>query len=57
MAMARIWRNRIIAGAHTYSEVPQTWKAKVKNLFQTDVIRGEISPEQYRGYVGESYMA
>lgn len=54
--MARIWRNRIIAGAHTYSEVPQTWKAKVKNLLHLDVIRGEITAEQYRAFVGESYM-
>ncbi len=53
--MAKIWRNRIIAGTRTYAEVPLTWKNQVKALLRMDVHNGVITREQYEEYVGEPY--
>lgn len=53
--MAKIWRNRIIAGTRTYEEVPITWKAQVKVLLKADVVNGLITAEEYAEIVGEAY--
>ena len=53
--MAKIWRNRIIAGTRTYEEVPLTWKAQVKVLLRQDVVNGVITKERYEEIVGEPY--
>jgi len=53
--MAKIWRNRIIAGTRTFDEVPFTWKAQVKALLKTDTANGLISVEKYEELVGEPY--
>ena len=53
--MAKIWRNRIIAGTRTYEEVPATWKAQVKALLRQDVEDGVITEEEYAEIVGEPY--
>ncbi len=55
--MAKIWRNRIIAGTRTYQEVPLLWKAQVKNLLRQDVANGVITAERYEEIVGEPYEA
>lgn len=54
--MAKIWRNRIIAGAHHYNEVPITWMTRVKQMLQLDVSMGVISPSKYEEFVGEPYI-
>lgn len=53
--MAKIWRNRIIAGTRTYDEVPSTWKGQVKILLKADVVDGLITAEEYAEIVGEPY--
>lgn len=53
--MAKIWRNRIIAGTRTYEEVPLTWKAQVKALLKQDVVNGVITKERYEEIVSEPY--
>ena len=55
--MAKIWRNRILAGTRTYSEVPKTWKAGVKALLRQDVVDEIITAEEYEEIVGEPYEA
>jgi len=53
--MAKIWRNRILAGTRTFDEVPSTWKAQVKILLKADVVSGLITAEEYEDIVGEPY--
>lgn len=60
--MAKIWRNRIIAGTRTYEEVTLTWKAAVKALLKQDVVNGTMmgdgsifDAEKYEEIVGEPY--
>jgi len=53
--MAKIYRNRILAGTRTFDEVPQTWKAQVKNLLKEDVANGVITAKEYEDIVGEPY--
>ena len=54
--MAKIWKNRIVAGTRSFSEVPLNWRNEVKLLFRQDVINGVITAEQYQMYVGEPYL-
>ena len=53
--MAKIYYDRILAGTRTYAQVPRTWKAGVKDLFIQAVENGEITAEEYEGYIGEPY--
>ena len=53
--MAKIWRNRILAGTRTYAEVPLTWKAGTKEFLRNDVVNGLITAEKYEELVGEPY--
>ena len=53
--MAKIWRNRIIAGTRTFDEVPSTWKNAVKELLKEDVEDGVLTEEEYEEIVGEAY--
>lgn len=54
--MAKIWRNRIIAGDKAYNKCPVTWKLSVKDLLWQDVIDGVITASQYTLFVGEEYI-
>lgn len=54
--MARIWRNRIIAGTRAFDEVPWTWKKEVQNLLKLDVKNGVITAQEYEEIVGEPYV-
>lgn len=54
--MAKIWRNRIIAGTRTFDEVPATWKEQVKVLLRVDVKNGVITAKQYEDITGEPYI-
>ena len=53
--MAKIWRNRIIAGDKTYAECPQRYKAQVLALLKADVANGVITAEQFEELTGEPY--
>lgn len=45
--MAKIWRNRIIAGTQVYSDCPEKYKEHVKELLLKDVQTGIITQEEY----------
>lgn len=53
--MAKIWRNRIIAGDREYSAVPSSIKNDVLNLLKQDVANGVISAERFKEITGEDY--
>lgn len=53
--MAKIWRNRIIAGDKQYKNCPATYKAAVKALLKQDVEDGVITGQEYEDYTGEAY--
>ena len=53
--MAKIWRNRIIAGTQSYDNCPLKYKDAVKALLRQDVENGVITREQYKEYVHEDY--
>lgn len=53
--MAKIWRNRIIAGDKLYSDCPSIYKKAVKELLKADVAEGTITKEQYKDFTGEDY--
>lgn len=53
--MAKIWRNRIIAGDKTYDECPQRYKAQVLALLRQDVENGVITAEQFEEITHEPY--
>lgn len=55
--MAKIWRNRLIDenNPRSFSEVPQTWKAKVIALLKEDVVNKVITAEKYEEITGEAY--
>lgn len=54
-SMARIWRNRIIAGDKLFIDCPVKYKNDVKYLLRQDVKDGVITPEQYEEYTDEPY--
>lgn len=45
--MAKIWRNRIIAGTKTFEECPARYQSNVKALIEEDMMNGVITQEQY----------
>lgn len=51
--MAKIWRNRIIAGDKTFNECPNRYKAQVLALLRADVANGVITPEQFEEITGD----
>lgn len=55
MAMAKIWRNRIIALDKQFSACP--YKAAVKALLRQDVADGVITADDYKSFTGEEYAA
>lgn len=53
--MAKIWRNRIIAGDQEFSHCPQRYKAQVLALLRADVENGIITAEQFEELTGQPY--
>lgn len=53
--MAKIWRNRIIAGDKTYAECPQRYKAQVLALLRQDVENGVITADEFEELTGQPY--
>lgn len=53
--MAKIWRNRIIAGDKLFENCPAVYKEAVKNLLKQDVVNGVITESDYEEYTGEKY--
>lgn len=53
--MAKIWRNRIIAGDQLFENCPQKYRAQVIELLRQDVADGVISAEQFEELTGQPY--
>lgn len=53
--MAKIWRNRIIAGTQKFDDCPSRYKDTVLNLLRTDVVNGIITAERFKELTGLSY--
>lgn len=53
MAMAKTWRNRIIAGTQIFSKCPERYRSDVLVLLQEDVTSGKITAEKYNELTGE----
>lgn len=45
--MAKIWRNRLIAGTQVFSDCPLRYQKDVLELLEADVDAGVISRERY----------
>lgn len=54
--MAKIWRNRIIAGDKEYKNCPAAYKEAVKVLLKQDVVDGVITEAEYKKITGEKYV-
>lgn len=55
MSVAKIWRNRIIAGTKTYDECPAKYKGMVLEFLRADVAAGIITAEKFKELTGEDY--
>lgn len=54
--MAKIYWRRIKAGTRFFEDVPtEALKAEIKELAKADVVKGEITAEQYLALIGEEY--
>lgn len=51
--MAKIWRNRIIAGTQVFSKCPQRYKDDVLYLLQQDVDDGVITQEKFEELISK----
>ena len=54
--MAKIWRNRIIAGDKLFANCPEKYKNDVLNLLKGDVSSDIISSERFEELTGEKYI-
>lgn len=50
--MTRIYADLVKAGRKTFAEVPETLKSGVR-----DILKSELTPEQYTEITGETYVA
>ncbi len=53
--MAKIWRNRIIAGDKQYKKCPAVYRPAVKALLKKDVEDGVITEQEFEKTTGEVY--
>lgn len=53
--MAKIWRNRIIAGDQLFANCPARYKDQVLALLRRDVEDGTITAERFEELTGEPY--
>lgn len=53
--MAKIWRNRIIAGDQNFEHCPARYRTQVLALMRQDVVDGKISAERFEELTGQPY--
>ena len=53
--MAKIWRNRLIAGTQKFDDCPEKYKADVVALLREDVANGVITAERFKEITGQDY--
>ena len=53
--MAKIWRNRLIAGTQLFEDCPQKYRAAVIALLRQDVENGVITEERFEEITGQEY--
>lgn len=54
-AIAHSYWRRIKAGTRTFESTPASVKDDVRTLAQADVANGEITPDDYKAFIGEEY--
>ena len=54
-AMAKIWRNRIVAGTQLFEKCPARYKEQVEYLLRQDVENGVITAEEFEELTGIPY--
>ncbi len=50
--MAKIWRNRLIAGTQSFADCPARYKDAVVALLREDVANGVITEERFTEITG-----
>jgi len=53
--MAKIWRNRLIAGTQKFDDCPDKYKESVVALLREDVANGVITAERFKEITGRDY--
>ena len=53
--MAKIWRNRILAGDKTFNECPIRYRQQVLALLRNDVENNIITAEEFEDLTGIPY--
>ena len=53
--MAKIWRNRIVAGTQKYEDCPDRYKSDVLELLKLDVANGTITAKKFKELTGIAY--
>lgn len=53
--MAKIWRNRLIAGTQKFSDCPEKYKTEVVVLLREDVANGVIAAERFKEITDMDY--
>ena len=53
--MAKIWRNRLIAGTQSFSDCPEKYKDAVIALLREDVANGVITAKRFKEITGIDY--
>ena len=54
--MAKIWRNRLIAGTQVFENCPDKYKDAVIELLREDVLNGVITEERFKEITGMDYI-
>ena len=54
-SMAKIWRNRLIAGTQKFEDCPARYKGEVVALLRQDVADGTITAERFKEITGMDY--
>ena len=54
--MAKIWRNRLIAGTQKFSDCPEKYKIEVVVLLREDVANGVITAERFKEITDMDYV-
>ena len=53
--MAKIWRNRLIAGTQKFEDCPVKYKDEVVALLRQDVVDGVITAERFKEITDMDY--
>ena len=54
--MAKIWRNRLIAGTQSFENCPEKYRDAVIALLRQDVENGVITEERFEEITGQEYQ-